>query len=83
MPHDSPDVGPLEWLRTVEFRLGLRGCAVDEVDLFIEEIIDHARDHSITSSEIRYKSFRKGLKGYRVDDVQAAMETAATQLEAL
>ena len=84
-PGPSTAANSLGWLRTEEFNLALKGYDVDEVDKYLEEVIQRNTEWSanpVGPDELRHRRFRVGLKGYNRNEVDVAMEKAAVQLRA-
>ena len=61
--------------RTVEFRLGLKGYNVDEVDEFLDALAQKLeRGEALVPEDVTSHEFRLGLKGYNVDEVDEFLE---------
>jgi DivIVA domain-containing protein len=66
---------PLSLLKAVEFRLGLKGYDVDEVDEFFDGLTDKLeRNGALFPEDVIHDGFRLGLKGYNVDEVDEFLD---------
>jgi DivIVA domain-containing protein len=74
---------PLRTLRTVKFRLGLKGYNVDEVDGFLDALaVKLHGGEALFPEEVTSHEFRLGLKGYNVDEVDEYLEWLVTMISA-
>jgi DivIVA domain-containing protein len=77
----QPPTSAEDSLRTVMFRLGLKGYNVDEVDAFLDALA--AKLHggeALFPEDVTSREFRLGFKGYNVDEVDAFLERFAAMI---
>jgi DivIVA domain-containing protein len=70
-------------LRTVKFRLALKGYNVDEVDEFLDALAVKVHgDEALFPEDVTSHEFRIGLKGYSVDEVDEFLQMLAPMISA-
>ena len=70
-------------IEEVQFRLGLKGYNVDDVDAFLESLLSKLKKgETISREDLAEKRFRKGLKGYSTQDVDTFLGSLAATLTA-
>jgi DivIVA domain-containing protein len=77
--------GSIANLRTVEFKLALRGYDVDAVDVYLETLAtslanDQLGNVAPTPEAIERQTFRLSLRGYSTKDVEAFLKAVADEL---
>ncbi len=81
-PEDS---SPIANLRTVEFRLSLRGYDVGAVDTYLEDLAvalegGEFASPTPTPEDVQSQTFRLSRRGYSTSEVDAYLEAVAEEL---